>query len=225
MSGEGHNFIAFACGMKRSGKSHLLASLALQFPRRLILDFVGEYIGRLPGAREAHSLRDVVKALQRVRKSPRWTVTACMDPADVPDLLNAIAPIGAATAYGFSRAVGGLVIECGEIDVIAPNSGMSPEARNIFQRGRHHSLSILAAVQRPSSANRIVTSQADLICAFRQHEPRDADYLGEIMHSGAPEIIRSLPPRFYLRYLVNYGLLETVNDAGQVVREHVAESV
>jgi hypothetical protein len=168
-------------------------------------------------------LHETVAALRSASSSgARWTVVCGIDPGDVPELLAAIAPVGGKTDRGFSRRVGGLVIECGEIDVIAPNNGtIAPEVRNVFQRGRHHQLSALVAVQRPASVNRIVTSQADVLCAFRQHEPRDADYLGEIMSPRAPEIVRSLPPRNYLRYMVNYGTLETVNEKGQVIREHV----
>lgn len=223
MSGDGTNFIAFACGMRRSGKSHLLGKLAESFPRRLVFDFIGEHAGRINGAREAFTLGDAVSALRAARSNGnRWTVLCVLDPKDIPELLSVIAPIGRNTERGFSRAVGGLVIECGEIDVIAPNNGqIAPEVRNVFQRGRHHSLSALVAVQRPASVNRIVTSQADVLCAFRQHEPRDADYLGEIMSARAPEIVRNLQPRNYLRYLVNFGSLETINENGQVIREHV----
>jgi hypothetical protein len=201
--------------------------MASGFPRRLILDFVGEYIGAVKGATETYTLLETVDALRKARRrGPTWTVTACLDPDDVPELLTALAPVGVASDYGFSRAVGGLVIECGEVDLIAPNQGtISPEVRTVFQRGRHHSISILVATQRPASVNRIVTSQADVICAFRQHEPRDADYLGEVMRAEAPDIVRTLPQFHYLRYLVNFGLLETVNGAGQVVREHVTAAV
>lgn len=222
MSGDGTNFIAFACGMRRSGKSHLLGQLAERFPRRLVLDFIGEHAGGIANARTAFSLAETIAYLRTGRSSgPRWTVVAVIDPSDVPELLAVIAPVGGQTERGFARAVGGMVIECGEIDVIAPNNAqMSVEVRNIFQRGRHHSLSVLVAVQRPASVNRIVTSQADIICAFRQHEPRDADYLSDIMGPQAPEIVRTLRPRNYLRYLVNFGALETINEHGQVVREY-----
>lgn len=221
MSGDGTNFIAFACGMKRSGKSHLLGKLAEHFPRRLILDFIGEHSGRIRGAAEAYTMAEAVDALRKVRHSSRWTIVCGMEPTHVPELLGLIAPVGGRNLRGYSRAVGGLVLECGEIDVIAPNNGqISPEVRNVFQRGRHHMLSALVAVQRPANANRIVTSQADMLCAFRQHEPRDADYLGEIMSARAPEIVRSLPPRNYLRYLVNYGTLQTINEHGEIAATH-----
>jgi hypothetical protein len=222
MSGDGKNFILFACGMKRSGKSHLIGELARKFPRRLIFDFIGEHSGRIAGAREAFTLGEAVGALRAARSSGnQWTVNCVLDPSDVPELLSVLAPMGGRTEKGFSRAVGGLVIECGEVDVIAPNNGqIAPEVRNIFQRGRHHAISALVAVQRPASANRIVTSQADVLVAFRQHEPRDADYLGEIMSAKAPEIVRQLKPYNYVRYLVNFGTLQTINEKGEAIATH-----
>jgi hypothetical protein len=227
VSGAGRSFVAFACGRTRSGKSHLLAQLGAKFPRRLILDFVGEFTGKIPGARETFTLVDTVDALRRARrKGPRWIVTASIDPPDVPELLAAIAPTGAATDYGFSRAVGGMVLECGEIDMIAPNPGKLPaEVRNIYARSRHHSLSILAAARRPGEVHRIVTAWVDLLCAFQQDEPRDADYLARRMGAEAPDLIRALGERSYLRYFPNYHRLETVNEDGKVVQVHTGAAV
>lgn len=220
MSGNGTNFIAFACGMKRSGKSYLLAQLAKRFPRRIVFDFIGEYADKIPNAYEATTLQESVKALLDARAGGNvWTVLCNVEPEEVPKILAALAPNNGKPESSFARAVGGVVIECGEVDLIAPNSQKCPrEVKNIFQRGRHYGISALVATQRPRDVHRVVTSQSDMIAAFRQHEPRDAEYLGNVMRSDAVELLQGLRPRNYLRYLVNYGRLEIVNENGQTIK-------
>ncbi len=211
MSGNGTNFIAFACGMKRSGKSRLLDTLATRFPRRILFDFVGEYEGKVPNATYGYTLAECVDALQTARKSSKWTVVCVMDPAHVPQLLGAIMD----QRNPFTRAVGGVVLQFGEVDLVAPNNmGIATEVRNVFQRGRHFDVSALAATQRPRDVHRVVTSQSDVICAFRQHEPRDAEYLGSVTRSDAVPLLNTLQQYEYLRYYPNFGRLEVVDRNG-----------
>lgn len=210
------NFVAFVCGKRGSGKSFLLNRLAQPFPRRLILDFLGEYEGVIRGAREAWDIADTVDALRDVARSPRWTVVSSMDESEVPALLEALAPARHGGALGFSRAVGGMLLQSDEIDTVLPNGGGATEARNIFKRGRHHGLSILCGTQRPAETARIVTSQSDIICSFRQHEPRDVAYLSGVMGgSHVAPLLYSLADRWHLRYWVNTGALELVDPDGR----------
>lgn len=213
---SGHNFIAFACGMKRSGKSRLLAELARKFPRRLIFDFIEEYV-TLPGAIIGRTLGQTADALRKASARPQWTVVSTLYERDVPELLARIIPSGGSTVPGFSRAVGGMVVECGEIDLIAPNNGSIPqEVRDMFQRGRHHGLSVLAATQRPRDTHRVVTSQSNLVAAFRQHEPRDVEYLNSVMSGRAGELLPTLARFEHLRYFPNEGELHRVTASGAV---------
>lgn len=216
MSGSGTNFIAFACGMKRSGKSHLLDTLASKFPRRIIFDFIGEYDAAISerGFFGGESVAECVDLLKHAHKTRTgWTVCAMLTPEQVPELLGAIMH----KQNPFSRAVGGVVVQCGEVDLIAPNhAGISTEVRNVFQRGRHFDVSALVATQRPRDVHRVVTSQSDILCAFRQHEPRDADFLGDIMRSDATPLVKTLGRFEYVRYMVNYGRLDIVSADGSV---------
>lgn len=212
--GKGSNFILTAVGMKRSGKSHLLASFARRFPRRLVFDFLGEHAG-LDGAHEAVTLAETVDALKRVRHKERWTVVSMVDAREVPSILSTMA-----TRRGsFSLAVGGVVIECGEVDLIAPNNeSVAQPVRDMFLRGRHFALSVLCATQRPRQMHRIATAQSDVICVFRQHEPRDISYLSEITRGDIEKLVRELPPFFHLRYMPNFDRLDVVDSYGAVVR-------
>ena len=155
--------------------------------------------------------------MRRASTSSRWTVVSSLYEDDVPELLSAIIPSGGASALGFSRAVGGMLVECGEVDLIAPNNGsIAREVRDMFQRGRHHSLSVLCATQRPRDTHRVVTSQSDMIAAFRQHEPRDAEYLDSVMGGRASGILTTLARYEHLRYYPNHGALQRVDASGAV---------
>lgn len=218
---DARNVVVSAFGMRGSGKSHLLGELARHFPRRLVLDFLGEHEGRIPGARYAWNLGETVDALRAAHRSgTRWTVVSGMDEKDVPALAAALTPSGRLSRAGFSRAVGGMVLECGEIDLIAPNnSGIAQEVKSWWKRGRHHWLSLLTATQRAAETHRIITAMSDAIVSFRQHEPRDIAYLADVMAAPgvdvAAELVR-LPRYHYLRKWVQLGRLELVDATGRV---------
>jgi hypothetical protein len=216
VSGTGTNFIAAAFGMKRSGKSFALDIMARGFPRRIVADFIGEYHGKIEGAKYVHSIAEAVDALQLLRKggSMKWTVVCVMQPEEILQLLGVLAPIGKRPETSFSYAVGGVVLQCGEIQLIAPNQGLSPAMANIIAMGRHYRVSILGAARRPREVNRNLTSQSDALLAFRQHEPRDADYLGDVMRSDVPQYLRQLRPFHHLRFLPNFGALDLVGPDG-----------
>lgn len=216
---DARNVIVVVVGRKGSGKSHLLGQYARHFPRRLILDFTGEH-RREPGARFAWTLSETVTALQAARAAGRrWTVVAALAPADVPRLLPALMPVGRDTERGFSLAVGGMVIECGEVNEIAPNhNGIAAPVSSLFMLGRHHRLSILCAARRTTEMHNNVTSQADIICAFRQHQEADVKRIGELMGDRAVAALRQLAVHEHLRYYVDTGRLDRVRANGQAER-------
>lgn len=210
---DARNFVAVVTGRKGSGKSHLLAQYARRFPRRLVLDFTGEHQRDVPAALVAWSLADCLRILRHVAKHPRWTMVAELHPSDVPQLLAAIVPM--AQRAGYSQAVGGMAIECGELNEIAPNhAGMTREVAAMFSRGRHHWLSVLAAARTSTEINKLCTSQADVVCAFRQHQKGDVVRIGELMGERAMVAVRQLQQYEYLRYFVDHGRLELVHANG-----------
>lgn len=218
---DARNFIAVVTGRKGSGKSHLLGRYARLFPRRLVLDFTGEHRHDVPAALVAWSLTDCLRILRHVARHPRWTVVAELHPDDVPQLLAAIIPMGQGT--GYSQAIGGMAIECGELNEIAPNhAGMTREVAAMFSRGRHHWLSVLAAARTATEINKLATSQADVICAFRQHQEADVHRIVQLMGDRAASALHRLQQYEYLRYFVDHGRLELVHADGsaELVPEH-----
>lgn len=214
---DARNFVAFATGKKRSGKSFLLARYASAFPRRFIVDVTGEFSGAYAGAYECMTYGQALDALDDCIGRPRWTVVACLAPADTVKLCAVLAPENNPRS-GFAYAVGGLLLECGEVDTIAPNhGGISGAVRNLFQRGRHARVSVVCATQRPRDVHRVVTSQADVIACFRQHEPRDVEYLASITSDALSRRIAALDPFYHVQYLPSNGTAALVDPQGREV--------
>lgn len=213
------NFIGFSCGKRGSGKSYLLSRYAEIFPRRIVLDPLGEYLDT-PDASVCGTLNETIDAMEAnlLARSRRWTIVTCIDAHEVAQLCAALAPVGT-LGGGYSRAAGGVLVQSDEIDTIAPNNaGIAPEVRNLFQRGRHYRVSVLAATQRPRDVHRVVTSQADALWVFRQHELRDLEYISRVTSESVASVVRELPEYAHVRYLPNKGLCEVVDKNGRTVR-------
>lgn len=63
-----------------------------------------------------------------------------------------------------------------------------------LQYGRHHSISNVLVARRPSELDRMATAQADVIISFRQHEPRDLEYIRAIGGQAAADEVAGLGP-------------------------------
>lgn len=199
MTGERKNTIAFVCGVKGSGKSSLLRdAFTSQSPRVLTLEFTRwEALEYNPQAIQAIGLRDTLAKLKAVASADSWHIVAAIEDEDVPQLFALLAP-KITQGGGYSYAVGGMAVECGECDVIAPISFVRPEVANAFKRGRHYSLSLFMGTQRAHECARIVTAQADHVIIFRQHEPRDVQYLADSVSRPVARYIPTLPEHWHL---------------------------
>ncbi len=212
------NIVVFVCGRRASGKSVLLARYGVQFPRRLLHDPVGEFAGTIPGAYECYTLAEAREALADAAAVSRWTLVACLDEADMAEVAGLLAPLGRPDR-GYARAVGGVCVESGEIDLLAPpHAGIDRRIRNLLQRGRHHGVSLLLGTQRPRDVHRVVTSQADAIALFRQHEPRDLEYVASSLSSALVDVVRELPRYHYVLYVPLAGTAHVVDATGRTVR-------
>jgi len=177
------NYVEFACGRKGSGKSELLARRAARFARRIILDFADEFAGAYRGAYESVGFGETLDALEDAVTRPNWIVVCSLLPEEVVKLAALLSPPGRPRA-GLSYAVGGLALECGEVDIIAQTgAALRPEVANLVHRGRHSRTSMLLATRRPRDVSRLVTSQMDVLSIFRQQEPADIDYVASFASS------------------------------------------
>lgn len=176
---ERQNEIVFVTGKKGGGKSTALWRYFARFCDRLLtFDATGEIRERSPNAYEANGFEQTREALREISKrQPRWHIIATnFSRADYVKLFSLLCPIYQPGRLGFSQVVGGMAVETGEVHELAPNGSTEPEIKNAWRAGRHQGLSILAGTQRPAAADRLCSSMADWLIAFRSHEPLDLQF-------------------------------------------------
>lgn len=216
MSNDGKNFVLFATGATGTGKTHLTAELGRRFPRRLIFDSMGE-LGDVPAAVETWTLGETLRELQRAATRSRWAIVARLTPADAVTVINCVAPPGSLPQNSYSYKVGGICMEHSECSLIAPpHSGIDAGVMGAISYGRHFRISALLAARRPTEVNKIVTSQAHVIAAFQQHEPRDIEYLESTVQRGISEYIGKLREYEHVRLLTRARRLDIVDRNGRV---------
>jgi hypothetical protein len=113
------------------------------------------------------------------------------------------------------------VLECGEVDIIAPvhGGGSAVEVTDAVARGRHARLSFLLATQRPAQCARILSSQSDAIYSFRMHEPRDVRWLSDAAGTQYAALARALPKYHVVEFVSETGRVTVYDKAGRPVRQ------
>lgn len=196
------NLIVTGYGPKGSGKSKLLSDLWVRpAPRVLTLDQTGEASRTYPDATvSTRGLKDTLDALRVCARLGTWHVLAALNDKDVAPLFDRLVPEFGADRPSLADALGGLAVECGEVDMIAPNAGCPPEVLSAWRRGRHVGLSLLCATQRPASCARDVSAQADVLFSFQTSETRDVRFIADMLSPEVGEIVRRLPRYHFVLY-------------------------
>lgn len=173
------SLVVFGCGPKESGKSTFLyRHFTSKQPRVLTIDVAGEAADFNASVIQSYGYADTMRALRYAATGGRrWHVAAILEPDDVPAVIEVLAPRVRPDRPGFARAVGGLAVECGEIQYLLPNRGTPRPWKNAVALSRHYLLTLLTASQRPALCDRIITSQANVLFSMRHNEPDDIAYL------------------------------------------------
>jgi len=175
------NTIVFLTGRKGCGKSTLLVEIMREHKRVLILDYLGEH-GPKIGATVHNGLVDCVRAVERWSAKPRFCLSLRVtEETDALDLLSIVKHM--------RRVL--LVVE--EASWLCSPSHLPSELKELVRFGRHHEISQVYVAQRPAMVHRDITSQADVIVSFQQHEARDIAYLSSSVLAGRAEQVRHLP--------------------------------
>jgi len=169
--------------------------LVSRAPRVLTLDIVGEARGTYAdGIGPFFGLSDTLRAVQLcATRAVRWHVIAALDDDEIPQLFRRLVPPYDGRSVSLSEAVGGLSIECGEVDMVAPNGSAPREVVNAYRRGRHVGLSLLCGTQRPASCARDCTAQADIVATFGTVEPNDVEFWRRTLGGPVSDVVRQLP--------------------------------
>ena len=189
--------IAAVFGRRGSGKSvlgrHLLdREREAQGGVGVIVDTLLEHI--TVAEVELGSLEAVVSQARTRGSQP--LVRVAMPDAAAFDLLAG--QIAASTVHGKP-----IIIMVDEVSYWTKPNQTAPGLSSLIRYGRHWSCSIIGVSRRAAETSREFTSQADEICTFAVHEPRDLAYFGEILPVEAMSKIGSLEKFHYLRYTVD----------------------
>jgi len=149
-----------------------------RMPRRIVLDQTGEWEGYTDIT--ATSLTDFVSAVREMHSKPKWTIAYTLDDDRFDDLIRWLIPVPNVYASPVT-ALGGAVMLVDEVDLVAGQNNTSREVRTLYRRSRHTGLTVVSATTRPANVSREVSAQSTHILAYHLSEPRDRDYIADIM--------------------------------------------
>lgn len=187
----------FVCGDSGGGKTHYLRTVwvpGVQVPL-LVIDLTGEWEDGADAV--VPTTRAAVRALLA---GHRRVVLAAYDlPTEAAALAEILCP-AVPTAPALGRALGGVAVLCDEFDLLMPNGRTPPAWTHAYRRARHYQVTFLAATQRASSVDRLVTALAGHVASAAQHEPRDRDYLRASLPPAWVDGLDALPYQGLLTY-------------------------
>jgi len=181
------NTILCLFGKKGSGKSTLTKEIVREWPRVIVLDTMSEY-NEADKFETAWGFRDITELLQSRCDDRRYKLS--LQGFDIEEGLTIL-------ELCWEIPDSFIVIE--EAGLYSSPSQLPSPVANLVLRGRHREISTLWTSQRPASLNRAITSQADVIIAFRQHEERDVHSLKSVLGDKAEEL-RNLPDYHIMAY-------------------------
>ena len=163
------NVVITIIGRKGSGKTTLAKEISLEQKRLVIIDANAEYeIGEV-----CWGLQECTAKLVQHENSKRFRISCrCLA---VEDNLRLI---------GLCYHLHDCWIVIDETSMYASPTSVPDEISRLVRFGRHRRLSLVFIARRASEIPRDITANSDLLITFRQHEPRDIQYLKAI-HSDA----------------------------------------
>jgi len=157
--------LACIFGPRGSGKSVCTARLTGALSPKLVIDPMGEHVSGYSCGEVDEAYEYLDRAIE-LRK-PASLAFVSYDPQRV----DAVVAKWIADEHG-----GTIVVD--EADMYLPVHGAADTMiLECIERGRHLGIDMYFATRRPAQLNRAATANADLIVAFRTHEPRDVKFI------------------------------------------------
>lgn len=155
-------------GKRGSGKSYLAKKIIAEHRRVLVYDIMSEYGGGVVFGTETQ--RDFRLFWSATHKSNFRLIYRPIEPKwEIDYLARAVFALGDMT----------LVVE--EIDSICTAYDLPETFSRIIARGRHRNITLIGITPAPFGIHRDLTRQAKEIYVFNTKEPRDRDYLRNLL--------------------------------------------
>jgi hypothetical protein len=155
-------------GKRGSGKSFLLQKLIEKTPRLLTFDTLGEYTQGVV----CDNVQTLAGFWQKHYHQNFRLIYRPLKPAEEVE-----------TIAGLVWTCGNMTFAVEEIDTFCGPLQIGDNFAQIIQRGRHKNIELIGITQRPFGINRLLTSQAKEIYVFNTNEPRDREYLRNLLGS------------------------------------------
>jgi DNA helicase HerA-like ATPase len=155
-------------GKRGSGKSYLARKLIEDEQRLLIYDTMSEYNEGVIFGTENYE--QFLTFWRQVYIHPFRLIYRPLRPdQEIENICRLVYALGNMT----------LLIE--EVDCYAGTFNIADSLAHIIQRGRHKNIGLIGITQRPYGISRLLTSQAKEIYVFNTNEPRDREYLRQLL--------------------------------------------
>lgn len=178
--------ITLIFGKRGSGKSYLAARLLEATERIVIYDTLGEY---RQGA-VFDNVGDLARFWHRNHGLRFRLIYRPTDPeGEFEQIANLVWLCGDVT----------FLVE--EIDIFSSPHQIGPAFQNVVQRGRHKNISLVGISQRPFGIHRLLTSQAKEIYIFSTNEPRDREYLRNLLGTNIEATLDGLDRFHYAKWV------------------------
>lgn len=191
--------ILFVSGPTDSGKSrHMWERYTSLAPRILTIEVVEETVALENGSREVFEVfgyDDTRDALALAAERERWHVVASLDREEIERLFYLLAPPRRAkTTIGYAKAVGGMVLACGELAHVAPlGLGKNSIVKDAYLRHRHHWLSIHGAAQHPADCDPCTRMYANRCVFLRTQDKLGLNAVEGATSKEVASIVAELP--------------------------------
>jgi DNA segregation ATPase FtsK/SpoIIIE-like protein len=181
--------VVLVTGKTGSGKSTLFREMILSQERFIIFDTLSEYRGLSPSY-PALFIADIQSLLDYLNKNAgQRNLRIVFDPED-PDRVYTM-PNGETltlfdlTCKAIYEGLENITLGIEELANFVQSNYCPEYLRKIVRFGRHSSISLMATTQRPPEMPPMIRAQITKFISFKQHEPRDIDWISRIIGQDA----------------------------------------
>ncbi len=165
-------------GKRGSGKSTKLSQILSEYKRFVLYDTLVE--GAYAEYTHVHTYRELCDIL--IQNKPIFQIAYRSLEEDVTQ------------EEDFERcckavmACRNLTFAVEEVDLFCKSWKMPLPFEHMISIGRHREISVIAVSRRPASIHPLIRSQASTVITFRQTEPRDIDWLEQVIGDAATKV-------------------------------------
>lgn len=179
--------IILVFGRTGSGKSYLVKKMIQNYSRAVIFDIMSEYNSGF--VFQSENIKDLQQFWLKVYKGKfRITFRPLMPEIEIRKIA------------GLVYALGDIAFVVEEIDSICTPYEIPDYMQQIIQRGRHKNITLIGISPAPYGIHRNLTRQAKEIYIFKTIEPRDINYLKELLGAEIEGKIAAIEQYQYVKW-------------------------